>query len=87
MIKRKSWNNSENVPIKKSYVCTESKTICACISCFALQAAAAGIKQTAETHLITPMKIVSLVKSFKTHRCTLDFDKGFIKAAITVFDE
>jgi hypothetical protein len=36
-----------------------------------------------DTHLITPMKIEALVKDFKTHRCALDFDKGFIKAVIT----
>jgi hypothetical protein len=30
------------------------------------------------THQITPMKIESLVKDFKTHRCAFDFDKGFI---------
>jgi hypothetical protein len=35
------------------------------------------------THQITPMKIESLVKDFKTHRCALDFDKGFIKTVIT----
>ena len=43
--------------------------------------------EQSETHLITPMKIESLVKKFKTHRCDLDFDKGFIKAAITTADE
>jgi dihydropteroate synthase len=35
-----------------------------------------------DTHQITPMKIESLVKDFKTHRCVLDFDKGFIKTVI-----
>ena len=43
--------------------------------------------EQSETYLITPMKIESLVKKFKTHRCALDFDKGFIKAAITTADE
>jgi len=36
-----------------------------------------------DAHQITPMKIESLVKDFKTHRCALDFDKGFIKTVIT----
>ena len=30
-----------------------------------------------------PVKIEELAKDFKTHRCALDFDKGFIKAVIT----
>ena len=28
----------------------------------------------------TPVKIEKLVKMFKTHRCALDFDRGFIDA-------
>jgi hypothetical protein len=39
-------------------------------------------KEQDETHLdpvVTPMKIEKLVKEFKTHRCTLDFDYSFIK--------
>jgi hypothetical protein len=47
--------------------------------------AAANIinKQQTDTCLITPMKIEALFKDFKTHRCELDIDKGFIKAVIT----
>jgi hypothetical protein len=36
-----------------------------------------------DTHQITPMKIESLVKNFKTHRCALDFYMGFIKRVVT----
>ncbi len=31
--------------------------------------------------------IESLVKKFKTHRCALDFDHGFVKAAIKEEEE
>jgi len=34
----------------------------------------------------TPVKIEKLVKAFKTHRCALDFDKGFIKASVIVVE-
>jgi len=30
----------------------------------------------------TPVKIEKLVKDFKTHRCALDLDHGFIAATI-----
>jgi hypothetical protein len=29
---------------------------------------------------VVPVKIEVLVKQFKTHHCTLDFDHGFIKS-------
>jgi hypothetical protein len=48
-----------------------------------LQQPPSSTSNEADTHLITPMKIEALVKDFKTHRCALDFDKGFIKAVIT----
>jgi hypothetical protein len=36
--------------------------------------------------MATPVKIEKLVKAFKTHRCALDFDKGFIKANIIIIE-
>jgi len=39
-------------------------------------------QQQQDPYLITPAKIESLVKDFKTHRCALDFDRGFIKATL-----
>jgi len=39
-------------------------------------------QQQEDPYLITPAKIESLVKDFKTHRCALDFDRGFIKATM-----
>jgi len=38
--------------------------------------------KTADAYQITPDKIESLIKDFITHRCALDFDKGFIKATM-----
>jgi hypothetical protein len=37
---------------------------------------------TTASYNIMPDKIESLIKDFKTHRCALDFDKGFIKATM-----
>ena len=37
---------------------------------------------SSDAYLIIPDKIESLIKDFKTHRCALDFDKGFIKASM-----
>jgi hypothetical protein len=34
------------------------------------------------TYNITPDKIESLIKDFKTHRCTLVLDRGFITATM-----
>ena len=35
-----------------------------------------------DSNIATPVKIEKLVKDFKTHQCTLDFDRGFITASI-----
>ena len=40
-----------------------------------------------DTNAATPVNIKKLVKDFKTHRCTLDFDKGFIIALIIKREE
>ena len=42
---------------------------------------------TDQQNIAIPTMIESLVKKFKTHRCALDFDHGFIKAAIKQEEE
>jgi hypothetical protein len=34
-----------------------------------------------------PVKIEQMVKQFKTHRCALDFDRGFINSVIVMRTE
>ena len=41
-----------------------------------------GKKEEDEHNIITYRKIEQLAKSFKTHRCALDFDTGYVKEFI-----
>ena len=36
---------------------------------------------------VTPMMIEKMVKTFKTHRCAMDFDHGFIRSIIKTDDD
>jgi hypothetical protein len=51
------------------------------------QQQAAQASNTQQQEVAIPMMIESLVKKFKTHRCALDFDHGFVKAAIKEEEE
>ena len=79
--RRKIQKHCETMPVKKCSIIREKiqvvkkgKTVCASISCIALQAAA---------DVSSPPDLAnedwSIFKDFKTHQCTLDFDKSFIK--------
>ena len=49
-----------------------------------------GMEQGAtarDQNAAVPVKIEALTKQFKTHRCALDFDHGFIKAVLNKSDE
>jgi len=51
------------------------------------QQQAAQASNTQQQEVAIPTMIESLVKKFKTHRCALDFDHGFVKAAIKEEEE
>ena len=40
-----------------------------------------------DSNVATPVNFEKLLKDFKTHRCALDFDKGFIVALIVKEEE
>jgi hypothetical protein len=42
----------------------------------------AQVDVTTDQNVAVPVKIEALAKQFKTHRCALDFDHGFVRAAI-----
>lgn len=44
-------------------------------------------RDTSDSNVATPVNIEKLVKEFKTHRCALDFDKGFVVASIVKKEE
>jgi hypothetical protein len=46
------------------------------------QQQAAQASDSQQKEIAIPTMIESLVKKFKTHRCTLDYDHGFVKATI-----
>ena len=43
-----------------------------------------GEKMEIKSSEANPVKIEKLVKLFKSHRCALDFDRGFINATVVV---
>jgi hypothetical protein len=45
-----------------------------------------GVQHQPQKNLQHQSKLKKIVKEYKTHRCALDFDKGFIKANIIVID-
>jgi hypothetical protein len=54
---------------------------------FHQQQQAAQASTSEQQEVAIPMMIESLAKKFKANRCALDFDHGFVKAAIKEEEE